>query len=202
MLRKQLSRLQWVALLILFIGVSCVQLQPHDSKVNRVVTTEQKPLIGLIAVIVSCVMSGFAGVYFEKILKGTKQSIWLRNVQLGAIGVVFGLVAMDINDGVQVHEKGFFYGYDWIVWLVIFIQAFGGLMVAVVVKYADNILKGFATSGAIILSCIASRYFFDFQFSPQFLSGAALVIASVFLYSKFAPQPPISPPGIKGTPPV
>lgn len=186
MLRKHLSGLQWVSLVVLFLGVSTVQLQPHDSKVNKVVTTEQRPLIGLIAVIVSCLMSGFAGVYFEKILKGTKQSIWLRNVQLGFIGVIFGLIAMEINDGAKVHEKGFFFGYDWVVWVVIFIQAFGGLMVAVVVKYADNILKGFATSGAIILSCLASMYFFDFKLSIQFSIGATLVIASVYMYSKFA----------------
>ena len=27
-------------------------------------------------------LTGFAGVYFEKILKGSKQSVWLRNVEL------------------------------------------------------------------------------------------------------------------------
>jgi UDP-sugar transporter A1/2/3 len=35
------------------------------------------------AVLVACFSSGFAGVYFEKILKETKQSVWVRNIQLG-----------------------------------------------------------------------------------------------------------------------
>lgn len=39
--------------------------------------------VGLLAVLTACCSSGFAGVYFEKILKGTKATIWMRNVQLG-----------------------------------------------------------------------------------------------------------------------
>jgi UDP-sugar transporter A1/2/3 len=193
MLRKQLSKVQWVSLVILMVGVSAVQLQPHDNKVSQKINTEQNPMIGLLAVVVSCLMSGFAGVYFERILKGTPQTLWLRNVQLGFIGMIFGYIAMEFNDGTKVHEKGFFFGYDWVVWFIVFLQAFGGLMVAVVVKYADNILKGFATSAAIILSCIASVYFFDFQLSIQFVTGAGLVILSVYLYSVFIPATGILP---------
>jgi len=39
--------------------------------------------IGLMAVVVACLTSGFSGVYFEKILKGSKTSLWIRNIQLG-----------------------------------------------------------------------------------------------------------------------
>lgn len=43
-------------------------------------------------------------------------------------------------------------------------QAFGGLVVAAVVKYADNILKGFATSVSIVVSSLVSFYFLgDFK---------------------------------------
>ena len=189
MLRKVLTKVQWFSLVLLLIGVACVQLQPHDAKTSEKVATEQKPLVGLVAVITSCLMSGFAGVYFEKLLKGTKQSIWLRNAQLGFIGMFSGYIAIHVNDGEALAKKGFFNGYDWVVWIVILLQSFGGLMVAVVVKYADNILKGFATSAAIIISCIASMYFFDFALSWQFTIGATLVMTSVYLYSKYAAPP-------------
>lgn len=39
--------------------------------------------VGVAAVLVACCSSGFAGVYFEKILKESKQSVWIRNIQLG-----------------------------------------------------------------------------------------------------------------------
>lgn len=82
MLRKRLSAAQWVSLLILFVGVSAVQLQSQDTSKNRV-ATEQHPAVGLFAVIMACLSSGFAGVYFEKLLKNTEQSLMVRNIQLG-----------------------------------------------------------------------------------------------------------------------
>lgn len=39
--------------------------------------------VGVTAVLIACCSSGFAGVYFEKILKESKQSVWVRNIQLG-----------------------------------------------------------------------------------------------------------------------
>jgi len=183
MLGKSLSKQHWGALLLLFVGVSTVQIQNATKKAS-VSESEQSQIVGLLSVLVSCISSGFAGVYFEKILKGSKGSLWLRNIQLGGFGMVFGLAGMAVNDGATVNEKGFFYGYDLLVWFIVVFQAFGGLLVAVVVKYADNIMKGFATSAAIILSCVASVYLFDYVITLQFTFGTLLVILSVYLYGK------------------
>lgn len=112
---------------------------------------------------------------------------------------MLGLITLGIKDGAKVKTQGFFFGYDWAVWLAILMQSGGGLLVAVVVKYADNILKGFATSGAIILSCIISVYFFNFVLTVQFVVGAALVISSVYLYGSYpyvAPSPKPEPPAV------
>lgn len=57
-------------------------------------------------------------------------------------------------------------------------------MVASVVKYADNILKGFATSLSIILSSVASIYLFDFKATPGFILGCSIVLYSTHLYGK------------------
>ncbi len=46
------------------------------------------------------------------------------------------------------------------------VQALGGLVVAAVMKYADNILKGFATSVSIVCSSVTS-YFFLMDFYPS-----------------------------------
>ncbi|KAK6176238.1 hypothetical protein SNE40_014558 [Patella caerulea] len=193
MLKRELAKLQWVSLLVLFAGVSIVQLQTDNNTKTPTVGVTQNPFTGLVAVIISCVLSGFAGVYFEKILKGTRQSVWIRNIQLSVFGVIVGLFTMEIKDGTIVHEKGFYFGYTWLVCLVIALQSFGGLVVAVVVKYADNILKGFSTSASIVLSCVASIYLFNFQLTLQFTVGALFVMLAVYMYSKFVPVPKDKP---------
>lgn len=184
LLNKKLAAVQWVALLVLFVGVALVQLAQMGVHPAIVEGHVQRPLVGFLAILAACCLSGFAGVYFEKILKGSDVSVWMRNVQLSTFAVPFGLLTTLANDYAEVHEKGFFYGYNMLIWIVILLQALGGLLVAVVVKYADNILKGFATSLAIVLSCVVSVYAFEFHLSWQFVAGAALVMGSIFLYSR------------------
>ena len=108
---------------------------------------------------------------------------------MGLYGIVIGLIGMWFKDGARVQEDGFFHGYTKLVWCVVLNQAFGGLLVAVVVKYADNILKGFATSVAIIISCFVSVFFFSFQLNLKFVAGATLVIFAVYMYGKCAIVP-------------
>ncbi|MEQ2183476.1 hypothetical protein GOODEAATRI_033065, partial [Goodea atripinnis] len=76
---------------------------------------------------------------------------------------------------------------------LLFLQALGGLVIAAVIKYADNILKGFATSLSIILSTLISYFLLqDFDPSSVFFLGAVLVIAATFLYG-YEGKPPANP---------
>lgn len=181
-LRRSLLHLQWGALVILLAGVVMVQLA-HTDMPYLPSGFEQNRLIGFCAALSACVLSGFAGIYFEKILKGSDISVWMRNVQLSFLSLPFGLFTCLIYDGTRIRNNGYFFGYDTFVWYLVALQAGGGLVVAMVVKYADNILKGFATSLAIVISCIASVYLFDFHITLQFMLGASLVICSIFMYS-------------------
>lgn len=60
--------------------------------VRTTMTHTDPKTLGLTAVILACCTSGFAGVYFEKILKGQKVSVWMRNIQLGLFSIVLGMV--------------------------------------------------------------------------------------------------------------
>lgn len=71
-------------------------------------------------------------------------------------------------------------------------------IVAIVVKYADNILKGFATSLSILLSCLVSVYYFqDMDTNVAFVVGTCVVLTSVYLYGY---KPPVGGTGSSSSP--
>jgi UDP-galactose transporter len=172
MLKRSLSTKKWVALVLLMAGVAIVQLpsgtqEGTNAKHARNLDADESNMhrsVGLIAVGTACAISGLAGVYFEKVLKDSTQvSLWIRNVQLSFWSIFPALfIGVIFKDGAEIARNGFFAGYNYVVWTAILFQACGGLLVALVVNYADNIAKNFATSISIIVSCIASIWLFDF----------------------------------------
>eukprot|EP00611_Tribonema_gayanum_P027387 TRINITY_DN674_c2_g1_i1.p2 TRINITY_DN674_c2_g1~~TRINITY_DN674_c2_g1_i1.p2 ORF type:complete len:353 (+),score=131.76 TRINITY_DN674_c2_g1_i1:144-1202(+) len=181
MLNRTLAAHQWLSLCLLACGVGLVQLSTAGGEAKR----DENSVTGLVCVLLACVSSGFAGVYFEKVLKTSTVSIWVRNIQLGVYGTVIGLAGVYFGpDAAAVAQHGFLNGYTGVVWAGVLSNSLGGLIVAVVVKYADNVIKGFATSIAILVTCIISYFLFSFTVTAQFLLGGALVLYSTHLYSQ------------------
>ncbi|CAF0732032.1 unnamed protein product [Brachionus calyciflorus] len=190
MLGKKLDSFKWISLIVLMMGVSLVQWPSDSGSKGNSEKNFNERLIGLLAVLFACFSSGFAGVYFEKLLKGSSTGVWMRNIQLGFFGTIIGYISVYTYDYKAVSQGGFFQGYNSIVWTVIALQALGGLVIAAVIKYADNILKGFATSLSIILSSVFSYFLLrDFVPSGMFLFGSLFVIGATFMYGYEKPAP-------------
>lgn len=203
LLRKKLSSTKWLSLFFLAIGVGIVQIQ--TSTISHTAPKEQpvgsahesapmhihvmSPLKGFGAVIAACFTSGLAGVYFEMVLKGSKADLWVRNVQLSLFSLIPALLPI-FYASAPPHSKGFvldiFRNFGGWAWATVSIQVFGGLITAVVIKYSDNILKGFATSLSIIISFLASVILFDFRITPSFVIGSSTVLVATWMYN----QPP------------
>ncbi|KAI1004896.1 hypothetical protein K3495_g3323 [Podosphaera aphanis] len=142
--------------------------------------------VGLTAVLAAAIISGLTGVYFERVLKKSTNhvTVWTRNVQMSFYSLFpalfFGVL---FKDGEEIAKRGFFDGYNIVVWAAIMFQAFGGVLVAMCINYADNIAKNFATSISIILSFVISLWLFDLEITLNCLAGTALVIYATYLYS-------------------
>ena len=104
MLNKKLISTQWLSLLILIAGVAMVQLSDVKESKSSANVAEQSKVVGFTAALSACCLSGFAGVYFEKILKGSDVSVWMRNVQLALLSVPMGLITSYVSDGAKVDK--------------------------------------------------------------------------------------------------
>jgi UDP-sugar transporter A1/2/3 len=195
MLKRKFSRTKWTAIVILTIGVAIVQSSGSGDDGSgsggkdgddgeALASSSHQRLVGLIAVLCAACTSGFSGVYFERILKGSSTTLWIRNIQMGLPSVLLAFLGVYTKDHKAVHERGFFGGYTTIVWMVVIVQAAGGLIVAVVVRYADNVLKTFAASFSIVVSCVVSAILFDFRPNTQFVVGTVLVVSATAMYSR------------------
>lgn len=161
--------------------------------------------LGLLATLCASAASAAAATLFERVVRDntTQTSLWVRNVQLAIysafpaffIGIVF-------FDGQIITKQGFFAGYNWVVWLLVVIQAVGGVGAAFSIKHADIVEKNSAAAASILLSTVGSLLLFDLELSAnvrltflptckeilpanllqQFAIGAAVVVAAIFLF--------------------
>lgn len=186
LLAKRLTSQQWFALVILVVGVVMVQLNGHRS---GQADARSNSVRGLLAVLLACLSSGFAGVFFEKIVKSDiKHSLSMRNLQLSLFSVPLASAAVYVNDADAVMRLGFFYGYNWLTLVIVVLHAVGGIAVSVAVKYADNVLKGFATSVSIVLSTGISCMVEETGLTTLFITGSVMVVASSLIYGWTSPN--------------
>ena len=77
-------------------------------------------------------MQGFAGVYFERVLKKSKQvSLFAKNLQLSGFAFCVAVMVGILRDFPKIQEDGFFQGFSPLVCCVVVLEACGGLVVAV-----------------------------------------------------------------------
>ncbi|PWN52418.1 nucleotide-sugar transporter, partial [Violaceomyces palustris] len=207
-LGRKLDSRQWFSIFFLIFGVAMVQLNakrseipPHAAAVEdpyldltsdartelRLATPGQmsSSTLGFLAILVASVISGFAGVYIEKVVK-TGTDLWVANTQLSLFSIAPALVPL-IHDAVFHADPGRTWNpmrnFGFWAWATVAIQVAGGLLVALVMKYADNVLKGFATSLAIVLSFTFSVLFLGSEMEFLFILGSSIIILSTLIYS-------------------
>ncbi|KAI6215916.1 hypothetical protein M3Y94_00441100 [Aphelenchoides besseyi] len=183
-LGRQFSFRRWAAILLLFVGVAAVQLN-NIGESSQSSSPDENPFVGLVAVLSTCITAGFAGVYFEKMLKDeTNTSLWIRNMQMYICGVISAGIGVIGKDSAHLWSKGFFFGYTTEVCFVIGFLSVGGIYISLVMKYLDNLHKSFASAISIILVVVLSMMFFDgITLGLYFVFGSAIVCSAIILYN-------------------
>ncbi|KAG0454727.1 hypothetical protein HPP92_024019 [Vanilla planifolia] len=187
-LKRKLSNLQWMAIILLAVGTTTSQVKgcgdvPCDSLFSA-------PIQGYILGVFSACLSALAGVYTEYLMKKNNDSLYWQNVQLYTFGTIFNMARLLWDDYRVGFEKGPWWerllnGYTITTWLVVLNLGTTGLLVSWLMKFADNIVKVYSTSMAMLLTMLLSVYLFSFHPTLQLFLGILICMISLHLY--FAP---------------
>ncbi|KAK6947890.1 Nucleotide-sugar transporter [Dillenia turbinata] len=187
-LRKKLSTLQWMAIVLLAVGTTTSQVKgcgaaSCDSPFSA-------PMQGYMLGVLSACFSALAGVYTEFLMKKNNDSLYWQNVQLYMFGAIFNMLRLLLDDFSGGFEKGAWWqrllnGYTISTWMVVLNLGTTGLLVSWLMKYADNIVKVYSTSMAMLLTMVLSVYLFNFKPTLQLFLGIIICMMSLHMY--FAP---------------
>eukprot|EP00929_Paragymnodinium_shiwhaense_P001422 TRINITY_DN10165_c0_g1_i1.p1 TRINITY_DN10165_c0_g1~~TRINITY_DN10165_c0_g1_i1.p1 ORF type:complete len:391 (+),score=94.46 TRINITY_DN10165_c0_g1_i1:119-1291(+) len=207
LLQKVIKRVQWLAIAVMGLGIAIVQLSNAKEKGQADMgnASEQDVVRGFVMLVLAASCSGFASVYTEMVFKQVgadpnqkKLSVWLQNMQLASFSCLFvGLayvaeVLFPADGRAEVNadrEFALFPGFTTKTWSLVLNNAIGGLLVAMVIKYADNLLRGFASAIATINCAVLSVFCFSFELAPSFALGSIMVIGSTLLYGNILKLP-------------
>ncbi|CAL9773586.1 unnamed protein product [Musa acuminata subsp. burmannicoides] len=148
------------------------------------------PIQGYMLGLLSACLSALAGVYTEYLIKKNNDSLYWQNVQLYMFGAIFNMAWLMLDD----FRAGFEYGPWWqrlldgytvTTWLVVLNLGSSGLLVSWLMKYADNIVKVYSTSMAMLLTMVLSLFFFIPSFLQLFL-GIIICMISLQMYFALA----------------
>jgi len=196
-LRTSLSMAKWRALVLLVLGCILVASPSFSTSTDSTASTPFLQLFGFGAVLLEVVLSGFASIYFEKVVKNTTEvvSIWERNFQLGLYSIaMYGtiiiyetFISASVSSGVTLHR------WSFITFTVSVLGATGGLLVAATLKYTDSILKTMSTAGAIIISTLLGHYLLNGPMSLVIVIGGLVAIIAIanYMFDASSPAPSI-----------
>lgn len=191
-LNREYSWTKWRALAALMLGVLLFSQPVWGDPSKHKSGAGANPLLGTAAVLAEVTMSGFASIYFEKVVKSdaSQLSIWERNFQLAFCSFPIYVAFILYDRG---GEAGIFGGWSWVAVMLAILGAAGGLLVALSIKYADAILKTLATTGAIILSSVLDNLLLGGPLTPTMMIAGLVVIIAIMNYTFDATPPPPKP---------
>ncbi|ONK56422.1 uncharacterized protein A4U43_C10F8470 [Asparagus officinalis] len=187
-LRRKMSNLQWLAIVLLAVGATTSQVKGcGEASCDSLFSA---PIQGYMLGILSACLSALAGVYTEYLMKKNSDSLYWQNLQLYTFGAIFNMIRLLWDDFQVGFNKGpwwqrIFNGYTVTTWLVVLNLGSTGLLVSWLMKYADNIVKVYSTSMAMLLTMIISVYLFHFKPTVQLFLGIVICMISLHMY--FAP---------------
>ncbi|CDR99894.1 related to UDP N-acetylglucosamine transporter [Sporisorium scitamineum] len=138
--------------------------------------------IGVSCVLLACVCGSFAGVYIETKLKSSMAvSLSVRNAQLASFALLTAGAAV-VMEAISKAEWSPLANFSTLAWITVLLRGGSGYVVSATLRYADTIMKGFATGVAIITTIALESVLSSKWPSLSQLVGSTLVMVSTYSY--------------------
>jgi len=184
-LRRPLRLNQWMAIVLLPLSMCVTQLRNDDDSSSGT----EKIFQGFLWMLALSSCSAFAGVYNEFLLKnGTPSSLMWKNMQLYFFSTLSCMVPYCYSrlvgklEGKSESYEGMLHGFGPMAWGIVLLNGLLGQIISAIFFYADNIVKVYAASGAVLLTPLVSHHYFDTPLHAPLFLGISIALVSLFLY--------------------
>ncbi|MCO5613692.1 hypothetical protein L7F22_067970 [Adiantum nelumboides] len=200
---RKLSIKHWSSILVLLFGIQVVRFYDNETgaqaierpissivdSFHKISQTSVKSEIlfspstrGTFLLLLATTFGGLAAVSLERLMKKKGAKLWYQNTQLSFFSFL-PAAALVVYDCYKTGDYNFMRNFGFWPWMTVLTRAAGGIVVALVIRYTDNILKSFATSSAIVLSLLVGCLVNVQLPSIGLLLGTLLVITSTLLFA-------------------
>jgi len=187
LLGRRVSAVQWGAILIQSSGLVITQFGANCKNANTPVLA---PPVYL-ALLFSLTITAFSGVCNEKILKDVGAegvSLHTVNTLMYAAGTVLNLLVHLFSGGAV--GPSFFAGMGYPSSLTVLLcNSLIGIAVVAVYKYADAVVKTFASACSTAVLFIIGAVFFGVSLNVVVMAGCVCIFTATHLYSANPPAP-------------
>ena len=176
--RQEISEIKWICIIVQCCAIAITQYDACKG-------TSYLPVKAYYLIGAATSLTAFTSVWNQLVLKGYEVPVNLQNFILYGFGsiIAIALYVYSVHDSKHSEKHiGFFEGYTMLSILLIISQAFHGIAVALVYKYADAIVKNFANSSTMAILVIISSYFFNLQTTLHSWLSIVIVITATYCY--------------------
>ena len=145
---------------------------------------------GIMMVCGASMISGLSAALTQRALVGARPRHPLFfSAELAVYGIAFLLLNALFNPSSKekglILSGGLFNGWSLITFIPVVTNAFGGLVVGLVTKYAGGVVKGFALIAGLIITGFAQWVFENKALQPKDWVACALVALSIYLHGSY-----------------
>ncbi len=171
-LKKHISMLQMVMLLSILNGILSVVYQQHEIDGS---TSNEYAIFGLL---IETILSGISTNYIQLSFKKSVTNVWIRNVQLSVLSIIFYATLGFVNESYfEISKVGA---------ITSILSASGGILVALTLFYSGSIEKTISNASSVAFTLLLENLYFENNNRVNMFNCIGVLLSSsvYYLYSQ------------------